>query len=68
MLQVRWDDIDRSKSAGMYYVRGNNVVVRDRDIEVWGDHPEAVFDTIWFRHPDEREGSHRLMDWKVDLL
>lgn len=68
MLRVSWDDIDRSAKPGTYFVQGGNVTVRDRDIEIWRDHPDAVFETVWYRHPDEKVGSHRLVSWEAVLL
>lgn len=42
-MKVNWDDIGRATEAGVYNIDGVSVSVAFKDIEVWQEYPDAVF-------------------------
>jgi hypothetical protein len=47
-MRVSWDDIGRSTEEGEWEVRGQTVSVTWRQIEIWKQHPDAVFTATYF--------------------
>jgi len=45
-MKLTWDDIERATIEGVFIVRGKSVWVGQAALDVWRDHPEAIFDTV----------------------
>jgi hypothetical protein len=45
-MKLTWDDIERATIEGIFIVRGKSVWVGQSALDVWRDHPEAIFDAI----------------------
>jgi hypothetical protein len=45
-MKLTWDDIERATIEGIFIVRGKSVWVGQTALDIWRDHPEAVFDTV----------------------
>ncbi len=46
-MRVRWSDVGYTEQAGDCEVRGQIVQVDCRNIDIWKQHPNAVFDVAW---------------------
>jgi hypothetical protein len=47
MMRVRWTDVGYTEQAGDCEVRGQIVQVDCKNIDIWKQHPTAVFDVAW---------------------
>jgi hypothetical protein len=46
-MQIRWSDVGYTEQAGDYEVRDQIMQVDSRNIDIWKQHPTAVFDVAW---------------------
>src|SRR5690242_4295833 len=47
VMQVRWSDVGCTEEAGACELQSQIVQVDQRNIDIWKQHPNAVFDVAW---------------------
>ena len=48
-MKVTWDDIGRATEAREYVINGASVNVALKDIEIWQEKPDAVFNATVYK-------------------
>lgn len=48
-MRVTWDDVGRTTEPGVHTVDGEPVNIAVRNIEIWREKPDAVFQANWHR-------------------
>lgn len=47
-MKIRWEDIGRVEKPGDYPFRGGILTVRLREIAIWKEHPDAIYNVVEF--------------------
>ena len=45
-MKISWSDVSRIETPGDYRTSAGTLRIKQKDIDIWREHPEAVFEVI----------------------